>query len=260
MRSAADPGAPPSLAILDELSTSDALDTAAALLSCSAVEGHSGRRQKVVDWLTERLMCPLPTLVPFLSQLRRRLLSDAPATVRAYGQAAAAAAVNVVTSTNGERGQNGGYRGGGFSDVGGGHGASGSSIQVGTRGRVIRRTSNGGATGDGCLFEIKTGTGQLYHSRKVVVATGAFFGHRLLLPGPSVRVPVTTDANLRLELQLLTAQVVRVRLPRPVAESLAGMPSVIFKNAAYWCYILPPIEYPDGSTYLKLGGAPMKVQ
>ena len=23
----------------------------------------------------------------------------------------------------------------------------------------------------------------------------------------------------------------------------------------YWCYILPPISYPDGETYLKLGGA-----
>ena len=32
------------------------------------------------------------------------------------------------------------------------------------------------------------------------------------------------------------------------------MPSVIYKGAEHWAYLLPPIAYPDGTTRIKLGG------
>ena len=37
---------------------------------------------------------------------------------------------------------------------------------------------------------------------------------------------------------------------------LHGMPSLIYKprDAAGHCYILPPIQYPNGKYYLKIGG------
>ena len=38
-------------------------------------------------------------------------------------------------------------------------------------------------------------------------------------------------------------------------QKFAGMPTLIFKCNQFWSYVLPPILYPDGCVYLKLGGA-----
>ena len=57
-----------------------------------------------------------------------------------------------------------------------------------------------------------------------------------------------------MELQLLTAEVAKLRLTESDAATLHSMPSVIFKGPSSWTYILPPIRYPDGNTYIKLGG------
>lgn len=38
--------------------------------------------------------------------------------------------------------------------------------------------------------------------------------------------------------------------------ALASMPSLVFETDAH-CYLLPPIRYPDGKTYIKLGGDPV---
>lgn len=46
------------------------------------------------------------------------------------------------------------------------------------------------------------------------------------------------------------------RLGAPEAERLQNMPTLIHKTDADDPYILPPVRYPDGQVYLKLGGDP----
>jgi sarcosine oxidase len=51
------------------------------------------------------------------------------------------------------------------------------------------------------------------------------------------------------------------RLPAAEVQRLAGMPSMLcFGPRGADPYILPPIPYPDGGTWLKLGGDPVDVR
>ncbi|KAK3256972.1 hypothetical protein CYMTET_33931 [Cymbomonas tetramitiformis] len=85
-------------------------------------------------------------------------------------------------------------------------------------------------------------------AHRVLVAAGSYFNSYPLLPaGPG-------GANVELDLQLAKSQVVRLQLGAKDVERLEGMPSVIFKGEHYACYMLPPIKYPDGHWYIKLGG------
>lgn len=49
------------------------------------------------------------------------------------------------------------------------------------------------------------------------------------------------------------------RLGRAEQARLAGMPTIIHKTGEDDPYILPPIRYPDGQVYLKLGGDPAEI-
>ncbi len=104
-------------------------------------------------------------------------------------------------------------------------------------------------TGDaGAGFRVGGAWGSV-DARRVVVATGAF-GHGLLGPGPE------QDLGARLGL---------VRRPRTVVLAELGpdprdrpLPSLILRDQSderltsiYW---VPPVPYPDGRTYLKIGG------
>ncbi|KAL7548911.1 hypothetical protein ACHAWF_012871 [Thalassiosira exigua] len=79
-------------------------------------------------------------------------------------------------------------------------------------------------------------------AKKVLVAAGAFCNARPLLPK-------------KLALTLRRTQTIHFVLSEEDAARLGEMPSVIVKNKSLWAYILPPIQYPDGTTRLKLGGS-----
>lgn len=80
-------------------------------------------------------------------------------------------------------------------------------------------------------------------ARNLVVATGAYTGHNPLLPG-SVPTRVKTET------------IVLARLPHDAVEELSEMPSVIYlirDPDLEDIYVVPPVLYPDGHWYLKMG-------
>lgn len=90
--------------------------------------------------------------------------------------------------------------------------------------------------------------GQRFDGAKVVVACGPFSKARGLLPEP---VPMTVYAR--------TIAFLEVDLQE--AERLKPMPSLIYRppDRSFEPYILPPVQYPDGKMYLKIGGDPVDV-
>ncbi len=83
------------------------------------------------------------------------------------------------------------------------------------------------------------------HAGKVVVACGAFSKASGLLPDP-------------LPLKVYGRTIAFVEIDAVEAARLKDMPSVVyfFPDGEGDCYILPPVTYPDGKTYLKIGGDP----
>ena len=90
---------------------------------------------------------------------------------------------------------------------------------------------------------MRTDTGQIYRAEKVLLATGGFSNAKHLLPRP---LEITVHARTIVLMELNVADVARLR----------GMLSLIYKprDPAGYCYILPPIQYPNGKYYLKIGG------
>ncbi|MEJ8561900.1 FAD-dependent oxidoreductase [Yoonia sp. GPGPB17] len=85
--------------------------------------------------------------------------------------------------------------------------------------------------------------GDVLAADKVVVACGAFSKSEGLLPDPiPTRVYARTIAFFELDAE--------------EAARLAGMPSVVYlpPDLSADPYILPPVRYPDGKTYIKIGG------
>ncbi len=90
---------------------------------------------------------------------------------------------------------------------------------------------------------VTTTSGQVVNGQRVLVATGGFSNTQTLLPQP-------------LEIDVYARTIVLFELGPEDVSRLAGMPSIIYKprDPAGHCYILPPIRYPDGKYYLKIGG------
>ncbi|XP_078572853.1 N-methyl-L-tryptophan oxidase-like [Branchiostoma floridae x Branchiostoma japonicum] len=97
----------------------------------------------------------------------------------------------------------------------------------------------------GATLAVRTETGRVIHAKRVLLATGAFTAFRRLLP-PTLRPDV-----------MLTGQTVAlVEISESDADRLQRMPSMIYRHptdVGRWFYILPPIRYPDGKFYLKIG-------
>lgn len=93
--------------------------------------------------------------------------------------------------------------------------------------------------------EVQTEDGNLYRAGQALIATGGFTNTRHLLPR-------------RLAVDVFARTIAFMELGASDLERLRGMPGVIYKphNILDRCYILPPIRYPDGKTYLKIGGSP----
>ena len=87
-----------------------------------------------------------------------------------------------------------------------------------------RDTGGGGPTS----FEVTTSGGQRYHADKVLVAPGAFTNFKPLLPQP-------------LKLQLLSAQVIRIRLDTDAIAELSGLPTIIFKGTVAVLRVVPKV-------------------
>lgn len=91
--------------------------------------------------------------------------------------------------------------------------------------------------------EIVLADGGVITAAKVLVAAGGFSNKDGLLPDP-------------LDLNVYARTVVLFEVDEAEAERLLTMPSMIFKpeDVALGVYMLPPIRYPDGRVYLKIGG------
>jgi glycine/D-amino acid oxidase-like deaminating enzyme len=94
--------------------------------------------------------------------------------------------------------------------------------------------------------EVRTEAGHTYRGARVLVATGGFSNTKQLLPSP-------------LDLTVYARTIVLAELDQAQVEPLQGMPSIIYRPEAATdrCYILPPIRYPDGKYYVKIGGGPL---
>ena len=92
---------------------------------------------------------------------------------------------------------------------------------------------------------VTTAEGRTYTAEKVIVAAGGFSIAENLLPRP-------------LDLKVYARTVAFFEIPEIEENRYAGMPSLIVESHAPrdHIYLLPPVLYPDGRTYLKIGGDP----
>jgi sarcosine oxidase len=95
----------------------------------------------------------------------------------------------------------------------------------------------------GDYWEIETDAGGGYRTRKALAATGAFANCYDLLPR-------------KLALRLKSETILLAELPPAEATRLQKMPTLIYQidsPVLESVYLLPPIEYPNGRAYLKMG-------
>jgi sarcosine oxidase len=92
---------------------------------------------------------------------------------------------------------------------------------------------------------VRTAEGAEWRADKVLVAAGGFSIAENLLPEP-------------LQMQVYARTVAFFEIPEDEVQRYAGMPSLIYepRDSSKHIYLLPPIRYPDGKVYLKIGGDP----
>ncbi|ARO30945.1 FAD dependent oxidoreductase protein [Rhizobium sp. NXC14] len=96
---------------------------------------------------------------------------------------------------------------------------------------------------EGGLATVNTAGGLTYRGEKVLLAAGGFSIAENLLPRP---VAMTIYGRTVTLFQVGEADALR----------LGAMPSLILDVPGIHIYLLPPIRYPDGKLYLKIGGDP----
>ncbi len=98
---------------------------------------------------------------------------------------------------------------------------------------------------NGAGVRVETNGGAVYTADRVLVAAGGFTINPDLLPG-------------RLDLTVFARTVAYFEVSEEEAEALKAMPSLIYKPEfdVDGIYLLPPIRYPDGRFYIKIGGDP----
>lgn len=96
-------------------------------------------------------------------------------------------------------------------------------------------------------FVITTESNITIKSRKIVVATGAFTLFKDIIP---------TDIRQKLDITCGTQTVVKFEVAPDDLNHFSGMPCILHRNSSKpngnW-YLLPPILYPNGKYYLKIG-------
>lgn len=98
---------------------------------------------------------------------------------------------------------------------------------------------------EGGRVAVRTAEGRTYRADKVLLAAGGFSIAQNLLPRP-------------VDLKVYARTVAFFEIPEADLSQYAGMPSLIHQpdNPIDHIYLLPPVRYPDGKTYLKIGGDP----
>ncbi|TXI10549.1 MAG: FAD-dependent oxidoreductase [Rhizobium sp.] len=96
---------------------------------------------------------------------------------------------------------------------------------------------------------VTTAEGKTFTAEKVLLAAGGFSIAENLLPRP-------------VEMKVYGRTVTFFEVSEEEAGTLAGMPSLISvtPDGADSIYMLPPIRYPDGKYYIKIGGDPDDLQ
>ncbi len=114
--------------------------------------------------------------------------------------------------------------------------------------RVIRRTAVS-VREEGGLAIVTTDDGAVYTAERVLVAAGGFSINENLVPRP-------------LDLKVYGRTVAFFEIPDEDLAAYSGMPSLIHQpdDPTDHIYLLPPVRYPDGKTYLKIGGDPDDLQ
>ncbi|MBX5103405.1 FAD-dependent oxidoreductase [Rhizobium lentis] len=110
-------------------------------------------------------------------------------------------------------------------------------------GATVIRDHAGSIRQEGALATVETAGGTTYRAEKVLLAAGGFSIARNLLPQP---VAMTIYGRTVTLFEVSEADALR----------LAAMPSLILDVPDIHIYLLPPIRYPDGKYYLKIGGDP----
>lgn len=110
--------------------------------------------------------------------------------------------------------------------------------------RVIRQTAISVREEQG-LAIVTTDDGAVYTAERVLVAAGGFSINDNLLPRP-------------IDLKVYGRTVAFFEIDEANLQAYAGMPSLIHQpdDPIDHIYLLPPVRYPDGKTYLKIGGDP----
>ncbi|WP_337266996.1 NAD(P)/FAD-dependent oxidoreductase [Oryzifoliimicrobium ureilyticus] len=90
---------------------------------------------------------------------------------------------------------------------------------------------------------VTTSRGERFSADRVLVTAGAFSIAKELLPR-------------KLDMKVYGRTVVLFEVSDAQAEAFASMPSLILDAPGIDIYLLPPIRYPDGKLYLKIGGDP----
>ncbi|MDX8324956.1 FAD-binding oxidoreductase [Rhizobium rhizogenes] len=92
---------------------------------------------------------------------------------------------------------------------------------------------------------VETASGAVYTADRVLVAAGGFSITKDLLPQP-------------VALNVYARTVAFFEVDEAELGQYAGMPSLIYepRDTTKHIYLLPPVRYPDGRFYLKIGGDP----
>ena len=81
-----------------------------------------------------------------------------------------------------------------------------------------------------------------------IISVGAWMNFRPLLYNDLKQL-------VHVNLQLMQTQVSKFEISLQESKKILNMPSIIYKDLeSFWAYVLPPIEYPNGKIYIKIGG------
>lgn len=98
---------------------------------------------------------------------------------------------------------------------------------------------------EGANVAVRTREGRCYLAEKVLLAAGGFSISENLLPHP-------------VDMKVYARTVTFFEVSESELTSFAGMPSLICepRDTRDHIYLLPPVRYPDGKIYIKIGGDP----
>ncbi|MCK8778602.1 FAD-dependent oxidoreductase [Rhizobium sp. NTR19] len=98
---------------------------------------------------------------------------------------------------------------------------------------------------EGDFATVSTVEGKTYQADKVLIAAGGFSINENLLPR-------------RLDLKVYARTVAFFEIDQQTFDAWGSVPSLIWKwsEADEGIYLLPPVRYPDGKLYIKIGGDP----